>query len=222
MAGLSTGRRRLLSIFSRSVLVFPAFCAGIGVRSWATEDRTDGGDTLERLLTNTEGARSVNSASDAIAMKELLETFIRRWCNSDYPPTPVSAGELADVERHLDFLMPSDYRSGILTSGLPRPGIKLLNSIVDHEIPIADVSNFHSPSEIIDNTEGWQPAGLPKSAVAFASDCMGNQFYFDRLEGSSSRVWLFDHDFETVKPVATNFSAWIEAFNSLPDAMSED
>jgi hypothetical protein len=219
MAVLEINRRGFLSVMTRSAAALLAGWSGLAGKHFVAEASFGAGQEFERPAGTMERGRPEPMAPERAAPERLLETFIRRWCSRT---VPVISAEIDQVEQHFGYVMPVDYSQSIAICGLPVPTIGILNTIVDNAIPMADVNDFHSPSEIVEMTEGWRPAGLPDTAIAFASDCMGNQFYFDRREGAASRIWLFDHDFETVRPVATNFSAWIKAFNDLPDALGED
>lgn len=94
------------------------------------------------------------------------------------PPDPVVESDLRRVEQHLDMRLPDDYRQAVLTVGLPRPTIALLDAIVERELDLHDVSNFYSPQEIIEETTDWHEIGMPEKLIAFASDCCGNKFCF--------------------------------------------
>lgn len=146
-----------------------------------------------------------------------MARFVEKWTHPDYPPEPVVEPALRMVEDRLGVRLPKDYRQAILDVGLPRPSASLLSTIVERELPLSDVSDFYSPSEIIEETLGWREVGMPDSLVAFAGDCSGNKFCFDgdriRMNTRDAlTVWLFDHDYERVEAVAPDFAAWIEAF----------
>ena len=144
-----------------------------------------------------------------------LSRFVEKWTR--YPPDSVSEEHLADAERQLGVRFPEDYRQAVLDVGLPRPTIALLSAIVDRGLDLNDLSNFHSPKEIVEETLDWREIGMPDQLVAIASDCSGNKFCFDadELGGDSAEmpaIWFFDHDFGTVDQVAPSFHAWIDAF----------
>ena len=141
-----------------------------------------------------------------------LSRFIQIWCHPSYPPDPVQQSDLEMVEERFGFSLPQDYKAEVLNVGLPKPTIALLSSIVEAELELADVSNFLSPTEIVEQTEEWRDIGLPKNLVAFASDCMGNLFAFDSRARGNTAIWLFDHDFGDVAEVANDFTSWIERF----------
>lgn len=143
-----------------------------------------------------------------------LGRFIALWTHADYPPDIVSADALERAEQDLQFRFPADYRSAVLQSGLPRPTIDLLDTIVDRNLDLPDVSDFLSPSDVIAVTRDWRPLGLPANLVAFATDCMGNLFCFaaDTGAGEASPIFLFDHDEKSVDLIAHSFTGWIEGY----------
>jgi hypothetical protein len=146
-----------------------------------------------------------------------LARFTEIWTSSDYPPEPVSESNLRSVEQRLSVQLPDEYRRAVLQVGLPRPGIALMDAIVERELDLHSLSDFYSPVEIIEVTTGWREIGMPEQLVAFASDGCGNQFCFDadQLNNGSAEgnaIWFYDHDFETVDQIAPSFNVWIEAF----------
>lgn len=139
-----------------------------------------------------------------------VERFIALWMNPKYPPRPVEEAGLREVERHFGFAFPQDYRAAVLAHGLLSPTIALLDVIVDGEMDMADLNDMLTPDQIVTSTEDWREMGLSSDKVA--TDCCGNLFCFDT---NAPGVYLFDHDFGTVRSVATSFTSWIEAFCSL-------
>jgi len=147
-----------------------------------------------------------------------LHDFIGLWTHHDYPPDQVNLAELDAAEAQLQTRLPTDYRNAVLEFGLPRPTIALLDTIVDHELGLADVSDFHAPKEIITETEGWREVGMPQDLVAFCSDCCGNQFCFavSDVRQPEQAVIFWDHDFNSVETVAPSFTDWIGTYCTLP------
>ena len=146
-----------------------------------------------------------------------MARFIEIWTSGDYPPEPVAEADLHGVEQHLGIQLPEDYKKAVLQAGLPRPTIALLDAIVERELDLHDLGDFHSPSEIIEQTLAWRDIGMPEQLVAFASDSCGNKFCFDTDEmkkGSAEGcgIWFYDHDFDAVNQIALGFDAWIDAF----------
>lgn len=154
----------------------------------------------------------------APGMKMSLNRFVGLWTHQHYPPEQVAIDELDAAEARLQTRLPTDYREAVLQFGLPRPTIALLDTIVDHELGLADISNFHAPNEIVTETEGWREAGMPPNLVAFASDCCGNQFCFvvSDIRRPEQEVIFWDHDFDSVETIAPSFAHWIESYCNLP------
>ena len=142
--------------------------------------------------------------------------FASKWSHPDYPPAPVLAADLDRVEVELGGRLPADYRDAVLSVGLPRPTGALLHSICEEGADFDDVSDFYEANEMISLTQAWREMGLPADKIAFASDCMGNQFALSSaaLEESSG-VWFFDHDTGEASLVATSFQRWIQRYLDL-------
>src|SRR5690349_6314262 len=140
-----------------------------------------------------------------------IDRFIEMWTHPDHPSETVTSEQFRTVESTFDFFYPADYKAEIERCGLPRPKIALLNAIAERELAISDVSNFLNPVEAAETTRDWQPIGLPRNLIAFATDCMGSLFCFnvDDLRSENvdrSPVWFFDHDFGTSEIVAPSFT----------------
>lgn len=150
----------------------------------------------------------------------MLQPFIAKWTNPDYPAGTVSVEQLQQVEKQFGFQYPTDYRNAVLQFGLPRPTLALLDAILERDISLQCVSDFLSPEEAIKQTVGWHEIGLPYGLVAFANDESGNLFCFDTAELSSenkdrSAVWFYDHDFNEAEVVSSSFTVWIEAYSRI-------
>lgn len=148
-------------------------------------------------------------------MDELFEKFIARWVHPNYPPRPVQAWEFTEVEVRFGPL-PKAYKEAISKYGAPAPSAALLETIVDNQLDVDYVSEFHTPSEIISATTDWGPLGLPSDLVAFACDANGNLFCFKpEDQPGSDAVWFFDHDLIEVYEVAPSFREWMRQFCDL-------
>ena len=146
---------------------------------------------------------------------EPFAQFIEKWTHPKYPPKKVTTKELEAVEVRFGPL-PLAYKDAVTKHGLPSTSISLLDAIVDGAFELASVNDFFAPEDMIGRTEAWRKLGLPASLVAFASDCSGNLFCFRLGKGStSSAVWFFDHDFITVREVASSFDDWLRAYNDI-------
>jgi hypothetical protein len=143
-----------------------------------------------------------------------LNRFIVLWTHPGYPPDRVSEEALEAAERRLQTRLPTDYRNAVLECGLPRPNIELLNTIVDRQLDLRDVSGFLGPREVASETEEWRDLGSPEGLVAFATDCVGNLFCFPTEADAASEVpvFYFDHDLGTVEVIAQSFTRWIDEF----------
>lgn len=147
-----------------------------------------------------------------------LAEFAQKWCHPEYPPTPVDAAELAQVEAELGLLFPQDYKDQVLEVGLPHPTLALLSAILGRGKVVEDLSSLHAPQMILDETRGWVQAGMPDWIVVIGSDCAGNSFGFDMRklrakQVAKAPVLFWDHDFGTTSRVARSFPAWIKRYS---------
>ena len=119
-----------------------------------------------------------------------LEKFELNWGQSDSVRERVTLAQLVEIERRFSIELPQEYKSAVIGFGLPNPAIDLLDAIVDNDLAIADVSEFHSPNEIIEATNDWRAMGMPDHLIAFACDCAGNQFAFSAAPEAKGEVWF--------------------------------
>ncbi|HEY0313313.1 MAG TPA: SMI1/KNR4 family protein [Allosphingosinicella sp.] len=142
--------------------------------------------------------------------------FIALWTHRDYPPDPVRAEALDDVERRLGMRLPGDHRRAILDCGLPRPVIALWDAIIERNGDCRTLGDFLAPDEIASSTEDWREMGLSEDLVAFASDGRGNLFCFPSqpVEGRQP-VFFFDHDTGEANIDAPSFDRWIARYCEL-------
>ena len=150
-----------------------------------------------------------------------LDEFRQKWCNPDYPAEPVSASELERIGFRLGFAFPPDYVAQITATGAVHTTLGLLHVIVETESELYNLSELHTASDILENTEGWRSAGMPTQLVAIGSDAGGNSFCFDMREQASPQhksraIYLWDHDFDETIQVAASFTSWIESYLKLP------
>lgn len=141
--------------------------------------------------------------------------FIDLWMSPDYPPRPITQARLEAAELQLGVRLPDDYRIEVLRFGLLSPTIDLLNTIVDREIDMPDLSDMLAPEDVVEITRAWRTMGLPTHLFAFATDCGGNLFCFG--DDGNEAVFFFDHDFGDVREIAQSFTRWIHAFCDLCD-----
>lgn len=147
---------------------------------------------------------------------ELLD-FAQRWCHPSYPPQQINASSLNLVEVELKITFPKDYKDQIIATGLPSPTLALLSAITDRDFNVPDLSDLHSPTEMIEITRGWQSTGMPTNLLAIGCDNVGNSFCYDinALNGHSvntAPVLFWDHDFGTTEQIAASFSNWISGY----------
>jgi hypothetical protein len=148
-------------------------------------------------------------------MNEIFAQFIAKWTSPAYPPTRVQASDFAAVEARFGAL-PQTYKDAIAEYGAPYTTAALLNVIVDRQLDIDDVAEFHTPNEIASATQNWRAMGLPPDLVAFACDGSGNFFCFKpEDQPDSDAVWFFDHDLIEVYEVAPSFEEWMRQFCDL-------
>lgn len=124
----------------------------------------------------------------------VLLKFAEMWCGDDNRLDQVEEIDLRKVETKCNISFPEDYFSQVIAVGLPWAPT-LLTAIVDRNLDLHDLSNLCSPTEIVEETEGWRPIGMPDRLLVIGRDCMGNKFCFDIPELS-----------EGVKPSAAVFS----------------
>lgn len=146
----------------------------------------------------------------------IFKKFVEKWTHPKYRPKPVAKDLIDDCAKQLKVEFPTSYTEYVTVHGSGGPTIDLLNSIVDGEIEINDLSDIHTPTEIIDSMESWQSAGMPKDLIPIASDSMGNMFCFKRDEimvaKDDASIWFFDHDFGSVEKIHDSFTSWINEF----------
>jgi len=146
-----------------------------------------------------------------------LQQFADKWTHPDFPSQPVTDDALRATEEYFGVRLPGDYRRNVLETGLPQPTIALLDAIVERRLPLADISHFRRPAEMIEDTLTWRGISLPERFIVFASDCMGNMFCFDadRLRSNapdSASIWFVDHDDGAAEQVAPSFDSWISVY----------
>ncbi len=152
-------------------------------------------------------------------MNDTFRLFVDRF-NRHAPPAPATPEDVAYMEHELSTVLPLSYRRFITTYGeVYTPG--LLDLIVEKQVDLPDVQNISSPREAVEATLAYWSGDAPKDLVAFANDCMGNVFGFLRLEPgltapADAPVYMFDHDFAELRPVASSFESFIAAYVAIP------
>lgn len=152
-----------------------------------------------------------------VALTEVLEKFVRKWCHPDHPPERVVQADVERMELSLGVSLPADYKSALIKVGSLSPTLALLTALVDRRRFLADLSELYSPDVVIEQTEGWRDAGLPETLICIAGDCSGNQFCFDRRGMGSHdavprNVYLWDHETGEVGEIAKSFTRWVSKY----------
>ncbi|MCU7844773.1 MAG: SMI1/KNR4 family protein [Candidatus Thiodiazotropha sp. (ex Monitilora ramsayi)] len=146
----------------------------------------------------------------------IFQAFVDKWTHPDYRPKPVESSSVDLCAEKLKVVFPSSYYEYLTSFGSGGTTRELLDSIVEDEVEINDLSEVFTPDELIESTDAWRGAGMPKDLIAFASDCMGNMFCFKSSEiviaKDDSPIWFFDHDFVTVEKIQDSFTSWIYEF----------
>jgi hypothetical protein len=145
-----------------------------------------------------------------------LRKFAEIWCGKDSKPKQVQEIDLRSVETRYAISFPEDYFSQVIAVGLPWAPT-LLSAILDRDLNLHDLSGLCTPEEIVEETEGWRPIGMPDHLIVIGWDCTGNKFCFDIPELSEgvkpgTSVFFWDHDFNETTKIAESFSGWISSY----------
>jgi cell wall assembly regulator SMI1 len=145
--------------------------------------------------------------------------FVNLWCKGHYKPRKISRNKIEMVEAELSFKFPPSYREAMISHGSTDVMISLLDTIVDQNLNLRDVSEIFQPTKIYDTMVGWQDAGMPKHLIPIAKDCAGNLFCFSAQDTPDSSqeipIHFFDHDFDEVELEADSFEEWVKAYLEL-------
>jgi hypothetical protein len=141
----------------------------------------------------------------------IVDEFVALW-NVSETLAAANSHDIQELESPLGIKLPNCYVYLITEYGdIYSPN--LLDVIVDKELELNDVQNFLHPNQMLEDTKAYEAAGMPKGYLAFASDCMGNMFCFKIDECKNQTIvpsiWLFDHDFLVIKPIANSFNVWL-------------
>jgi len=153
-------------------------------------------------------------------MENPYQTFVDRWTHPDYRPQPCTPDALDLAESQLSTVLPNSLRDFLEAFGPVSTNIELLDRIVDGELDLHDVSEFHNADDLVKESTAWRSLGLALDLIAFARDRMGNLFCFKSTptRRADSDVWFFDHDFGTNESLEVSFKEWIGVFAHLPDS----
>lgn len=147
------------------------------------------------------------------------QRFVDQWTHPSYRASPVAASDLQLVEDSLSIQLPAPFRHFLISHGPVAARIGLLDTIVDLELDVDDLNEFHSPDEIVSETLAWREMGLPAGHIAFARDSMGNLFCFNcplPAPQCTDEIWVFDHETGDLESTGLGFVDWLEVYASLP------
>jgi cell wall assembly regulator SMI1 len=138
--------------------------------------------------------------------------------NKSTNAAPSTQSDIDKLEKELNIQLPNDYKRFLLSIGnIWTPDI--LDLVVDKELDLADVQQFWTPDEIIDDKKNFWTKQVSTDIIPFATDCMGNIFSFLasdlRQKTETADIYFFDHDFDTVEKISNSFTVWINNFNKI-------
>jgi hypothetical protein len=146
----------------------------------------------------------------------IYNDFLDVWCRGYYKTHKTSRKKFEMIEAELGFKFPPSYREAMISFGASDVMITLLDTIVDQNLDLRDVTEIIRPAKIYKEMIGGQKAGMPNHLIPIASDCMGNSFCFSTHEVSDSAkeipIYFFDHDFDEVDLEADCFEDWLKAY----------
>jgi len=125
--------------------------------------------------------------------------------------------DLSVAETQLQYTFPASYREYLLEHGATfSPDI--LDLVVEIGLDIPDIQEFILVTELKSANEMYWAGGMPTEYIAFASDCMGNMFCFNRQAKNSDIVHMFDHDSCAMESLEISFplllNSYVEASNA--------
>lgn len=144
------------------------------------------------------------------AFKQFFDLF-----NENEKNAPETEQDVHSFEKKYQIKLPVDYRYFLLTYGdLWTPDV--VNVIDDNHLEIDDVQQFLPIDRILHDKEFEWTAKLHVDMIPIASDCMGNIFGFMtedlKVSNGEPKIYLFDHDFDTIEPVSNSLKDWIIQF----------
>jgi cell wall assembly regulator SMI1 len=114
---------------------------------------------------------------------------------------PLSAAEIAQIERDLGFVFPTEFRNHYLQHNGGQPEPNRLDSgdsayVVHEFMPlIADDPSTGTLSESFQNLKEQDTDFFPKHLVPFARDEGGDFFCFSIREKDKGSIWKFNMDY---------------------------
>ena len=154
--------------------------------------------------------------TDEYEMTEFRK-FANRFNKSANAATSTQS-DIDKLEKELNIQLPNDYKRFLLSIGnIWTPGI--LDLVVDKELDLADVQQFWTPDEIIDDKKNFWTKQVSTDIIPFATDCMGNIFSFLasdlKQKTETADIYFLYHDFDTVEKISNSFTVWINNFNKI-------
>lgn len=119
------------------------------------------------------------------------------------------------MENTYNIKLPLAYKYLILNYGdIWTPSISKI--VVDNDLELNTLIEFWRIENIIeDKTNEWI-SNLDENVMPFASDSMGNIFCFKTVDLNAdfdnAKIYLYDHNFETIDYIADNFVMFIESY----------
>lgn len=147
-------------------------------------------------------------------MEEVFKAFVEKWTHPSYRPDPIPEPVVDQLEQTLQSKVPLTYRSFLTEFGPVSTILSLLSSIVEQSLTLHSLGEFFAPGLVAEQTDTWQPLGLPTDCIAFASDELGNMFCFARVPLSEdaptdAKITFFDHDDGCVVTINESFVEWL-------------
>lgn len=133
--------------------------------------------------------------------KQIFNEFSKRY-GCELPNRSVTYDDLAVSEAKLKYAFPASYREYVLAHGATYCP-DLLSLIVEREIAFPDIQEFILVAELPSANTMYWTGGMPVEYIAFASDCMGNMFCFNRL--GAEDIYYFDHEWCEIRDLELSF-----------------
>lgn len=148
----------------------------------------------------------------------IYTAFISKWTHPKYPPKKVNKDVISSFEEALNISYPESYTYFLEHYGSCDTKISLLDAILENDDDFSDVSSIYSlqDSEII--SKNLHSVGVSENFLAFAVDCTGNKFCFNKNEltencsGGEASVWFYDRDFETLNISDDSFYDFVNKY----------
>jgi hypothetical protein len=145
---------------------------------------------------------------------------VEKWGTESGPrKKDFSTLKLQIIESELNIEFPEPYKYLLKRySNYYYP--RILEYISDNQINAFDLQEFIDFDEMVELTTTCEKAGMPIGFIAFALDCMGNLFCFQKKELQSdiheSKIYIFDHDYYVkITELSESFIDWIDSFKSI-------